>query len=203
MSTNEIFSKDVLSNIIEDNLDILRRCIEGTIYQQWTAVILLMQFIEYVLKYKIQSANRSFRPIHRIKYLYDRLTDEDRNDIEKRFCQLMANCPFKYPKRLCSIKEFASRFNTSYTFWRYEMIKPNANSDKNAEGYEEYFYLADTLIVLHALIESTDLEIDPSAIPNVDKMAQKALKPGVQWRPVIKKMVKNSVIKGDLSSRQK
>ena len=49
MPINNIFSKNVLCNIITDNLDILRRCIEGTIYQQWTAVILLMQFIEYLL----------------------------------------------------------------------------------------------------------------------------------------------------------
>ena len=34
MLTNDIFSKDVLCNIITDNLDILRQCIEGTIYQQ-------------------------------------------------------------------------------------------------------------------------------------------------------------------------
>lgn len=197
MSTNEIFSKDVLSNIIEDNLDILRRCIEGTIYQQWTAVILLMQFIEYVLKYKIQSSNRSFCPTHKIKELYDALTDEDRNDIEERFTK-MADCSFKYQERFCSIQDFARRFNTSYTFWRYDMIKPNANSDKNAEGYEEYFYLTDTLIVLHALIESTDLEIDPSAIPNMDKMIQKALTPGVRWRLVVKKTIEKGVIKGDL-----
>ena len=203
MSTNEIFSKDVLSNIIEDNLAILRRCIEGTIYQQWTAVILLMQFIEYVLKYKIQSSNRSFRPRHEIKELYDNLTDEDRtNDIEERFTK-MADCSFKYPESFCSIQDFARRFNTSYTFWRYEMITPNANSDKKAEGYEKYFYLADTLIVLHALIESTDLEIDPSAIPNMDKMGQKALTPGVRWRLMIKKTIEKGVIKGDLLSRKK
>ena len=39
MLTKDI-SKDVLRNIITDNLDILRQCIEGTIYQQWTAVVL-------------------------------------------------------------------------------------------------------------------------------------------------------------------
>ena len=189
MSINKIFSKDVLCNIIKANLGILRQCIRGPIYRQWTAVILLMQFIEYVLKYKIQCAGKAFEKTHEIEKLYDGLTDEDRNDIEKRFTKLMADSPFKYPDRLCSIKELASRFNTSYQYWRYDMIKPNANSDKNAKGYEEYFYLADTLIVLHALIESTDLEIDPSAIPNVDKMVQKALKPGVQRRPVLKKAI--------------
>ena len=52
MNENTIFSKDVLCNIIKENLEILRQCINGTIYQQWTAVILLMQFIEYLLMEK-------------------------------------------------------------------------------------------------------------------------------------------------------
>ena len=95
MLTNDIFSKDVLCNIITDNLDILHRCINGTIYQQWTAVILLMQFIEYLLKYKIQSANGSFCKTHEIKTLYNDLTPCDRNDIEERFSKLMKARKFK------------------------------------------------------------------------------------------------------------
>ena len=177
MRTNDFFSKDVLCNIIGDNLDILRQCINGTIYQQWTAVVLLMQFIEYLLKYKIQSANKSFRRIHEIKKLYCDLTDDDRNDIERIFTKLMKNRKTRDSESFGSIKEFARRYNKAYWYsWRYDILDTNFNSD------EKYFYLADTFTVLRALIESTDLEIDPSAIPNEDKLEEKILKDGVRWR---------------------
>lgn len=176
MRTNDIFSKDVLCNIIAENLDILRQCINGTIYQQWTAVILLMQFIEYLLKYKIQSAGECFPRIHEIKGLYYDLTDGERNAIERIFTKLMKDREVRDPKSFDSIEDFARRYNTAYKYyWRYDILDTNLNSD------EEYFYLADTVTVLRALIESTDLEIDLSSIVNEDKLAQKILKDGVRW----------------------
>lgn len=176
MLTNDIFSKDVLCNIIKDNLDILRQCIKGTIYQQWTAVILLMQFIEYLLKYKIQCADERFCKTHEIKKLYCDLTEDTQKDIEERFSKLMKDRKVKNPKSFRSIKEFARRYNKAYQYsWRYGMLNTNFNSD------EEYFYLADTVTVLRALIESTDLEINFSSIVNEDKLAQKILKDGVRW----------------------
>lgn len=175
MSANDFFSKDVLCGIIEGNLEILHRCINGTIYQQWTAVVLLMQFIEYLLKYKIQSANKSFRRTHEIKKLYCDLTDDDRNDIERIFTKLMKRRRTR-DQNFGSIEEFARRYNTAYNrCWRYEIFDTNFNSD------EKYFYLADTFTVLRALIESTDLEIDPSAIPNENRLKRKILKDGVRW----------------------
>ena len=45
----------------------------------------------------------------------------------------------------------------------------------------EYFYLADTVTLLRALIESTALDIDLPAILNEDKLAQKILKDDVRW----------------------
>ena len=177
MRTNDFFSKDVLCNIISGNLDILRWCINSTIYQQWTAVVLLMQFIEYLLKYKIQSANKSFRRIHKIKELYCDLTDDDRNDIEERFSKLINDRKIRDPGSFGSIEEFARRYNTAYqSYWRYDILDANFNSD------EKCFYLADTFTVLRALIESTDLEIDLSAIPNEDRLEEKILKDGVRWR---------------------
>ena len=117
MRTNDLFPKDVLCNLITDNLDILRRCINGTIYQQWTAVILLLQFIEYLLKYKIQSADGHFRYIHELKNLYCDLTDGDRNDIEERFSELINNRKTERdPKSFDSIEEFAGRYNTAYKY---------------------------------------------------------------------------------------
>ncbi len=175
MRTNDIFSKDILCNIITDNLDILRQCINGTIYQQWTAVILLMQFIEYLLKYKIQSAGKRFRRIHEIKELYCDLTDRDRNAIEKIFTKLMKGRKIRDPKSFNSIKEFARRYNTAYKcYWRYDILI-------NSESDQGFFYLADTVTVLRSLIESTDLEIDLPSIVNEDKLAQKILKDGVRW----------------------
>lgn len=183
MSTHDIFSKNVLRKIIEDNLDTLSQCIEGTIYQQWTAVILLMQFIEYVLKYKIQCAGKSFPETHKIKKLYNKLTNDARKDIEDRFRKLMADRNSKYPDRkpeysdrFRCIKEFGERYNTSYTYWRYDRLSPDFNVDENREGYEKYFYLSDTVTVLRALIESTDLKINLSTIPNEDVLVEKLLK---------------------------
>ena len=179
MLTNDIFSKDVLCNIITDNLDILRQCIEGTIYQQWTAVVLLMQFIEYLLKYKIQSAGARFRRIHEIKELYDALTDDERNAIERIFTKLMKDRKVRDPKSFDSIEDFARRYNTAYKYyWRYDILT-------NSESDEESFYLADTVTVLRALIESTDLEIDLPSIVNEDKLAQKILKDDVRWGYVL------------------
>ena len=184
MLTKDI-SKDVLRNIITDNLDILRQCIEGTIYQQWTAVVLLMQFIEYLLKYKIQSAGkykiqhngRHFPHTHEFTILYRALTDDDRDDIEERFSKLMKvrDSENRDKGSFNCIKEFARRYNTAYLYyWRYGILGPNFKSD------EEYFYLADTFTVLRALIESTDLEIDLPSIANEDKWAQSLLKAGVR-----------------------
>ena len=177
MPTNDFFSKDVLCNIITDNLDILRRCINGTIYQQWTAVILLMQFIEYLLKYKIQSAGERFRRRHEIKTLYNDLTPSDRNDIEERFSKLINNRKTERdPKSFGSIEEFARWYNKAYHYsWRYGILDANVNLNPR------YFYLADTVTVLRALIESTDLEIDLPSIVNENELAEKILKDGVRW----------------------
>ena len=193
MPTNAIFSKDVLCNIITDNLDTLCQCIEGTIYQQWTAIILLMQFIEYVLKYKIQCAKTytkkhrgkvyPFPRTHEIGELYKELTEHDRDCIEKWFSKLMEDRKSKYPDRkteypdrFCSIQKFAERYNTSYTYWRYDRLEPNFNLNENSKGYEKYFYLADTVTVLRALIKSTDLNIDTSALPNEDVLVNRFVK---------------------------
>ena len=186
MSTNKIFSKDRLCNIIKANLPILRRCMNSNnIYRQRTAILMLMQFIEYVLKYKI---GEGFPRTHEINILYGKLTDADQKDIEEHFCKLMKTRKSKYPDRkpeysggFDSIKEFAERYNTSYQYWRYDMLESNFNLDENREGYEKYFYLSDTVTVLRALIESTaDMKIKPSAIPNEDVLVEKILKKRVR-----------------------
>lgn len=186
MSTNKIFSRDVLRNIINGNLDTLRQCIEGTIYQQWTAIILLMQFIEYVLKYKIQCA-KTYTEIHRgkvypfprtheVKKLYSKLTDGDRKKIEERFCELMKDRKSRDSKSFCSIAEFARRYNKAYLYyWRYGAIDTDFESD------EKYFYIADTVTVLRALVESTNLEIDFPSVLNEDNLAARVLKDDMRW----------------------
>lgn len=177
MRANDPFPKDVLCNVIKENLEILCQCINGTIYQQWTAVILLLQFIEYLLKYKIQSAGERFCYIHELKNLYCDLTDGDRNDIEERFSTLINNRKTERDtKSFDSIEEFARRYNTAYKYhWRYDIFDRSCNSEP------EYFYLADTVTVLRALIESTDFEIDLPSIVNEDELAKKILKDGVRW----------------------
>ena len=135
-----------------------------------------MQFIEYLLKYKIQSAGERFCRTHEIKALYYDLTDGERNAIERIFTKLMKDRKIRDPKSFDSIEEFARRYNKAYQYyWRYGILNTNSNSD------EEYFYLADTVTVLRSLIESTDLVIDLPSIVNEDKLAQKILKDDVRW----------------------
>lgn len=188
MSTNEIFSKDRLCNVIKANLPILDRCMNSdNIYRQRTAILMLMQFIEYVLKYKIQCAGNCFPKKHEIDILYNKLTCDDQKDIEKWFSKLMEDRKSKYPDRnseysdsFDSIKEFAKRYNTSYQYWRYDMLGPNFNVDEHRRGYEKYFYLSDTVTVLRALIKSTDMKINTSVIPNEDVLIEKILKKRVR-----------------------
>ena len=183
MTTNEVFSKDKLCNIIKANLPILRQCAgSDNIYLQRTAILMLMQFIEYVLKYKIQCAGNCFPWRHEIDILYGKLTDGDQKCIEKWFSKLMKNRkPYSDSGSdsgsFQTVSEFASRFNTSYQFWRYEILHPNFKLD---DTDEEYFYLSDTITVLRALIESTGLEIDPAAIPDENILIEKILKKRVR-----------------------
>ncbi len=192
MATNEVFSKDALCKVIKANLSILHQCAKGSIYRQRTAILMLMLFIEYLLKYKIQCAGTytkihwgkeyPFPPTHEIDILYGKLTDGDQKCIEKWFSKLMKNRkPYSDSGSdsgsFQTVSEFASRFNTSYQFWRYEILHPNFKLD---DMDEEYFYLSDTITVLRALIESTGLEIDPAAIPDEDILIEKILKKRVR-----------------------
>ena len=177
MRTNDSFSKNVLCNIVGENLEILRQCINsGKIYQQWTAIILLLQFIEYLLKYKTQSAGKRFQTKHELKILYCDLTDDDRNDIEERFSKLINDRKVRDSKSFGSIEEFARWYNKAYHYsWRYGILDANVNLNPR------YFYLADTVTVLRVLIESTDLEIDLPSIINEDELEQKMLKGDLRW----------------------
>ena len=83
--------KDILHHVIEGNLDLLCQDIKSTVAHQWMCIILLMQFIEYLLKYQIQSSGDEFPATHDLRELYGKLTNNDRNRIEKYFGKLTRN----------------------------------------------------------------------------------------------------------------
>lgn len=175
MST-EYFSKDALHHIIQGNLDILSQCVKDTVPHQWTCIIMLMQFIEYLLKYKIQGYGNGICKTHDLKVLYDLLTDDDRSFIEAHFTKIMAGGKPRDPESFATIKEFVERYRNAYTFWRYPVFEENTISD------EKYFYVGDTFMVLIALMECSDVDFNLSSAYRVLStriQLQKVLKEGV------------------------
>ena len=155
-------SKNTLHHVIEGNLDLLQD-ITGKVAHQWMCVILLMQFIEYLLKYQIQSSGSEFPTIHDLKKLYEKLTDDDRNCIEACFGKLTRNKQ-RDPESFDSIKDFVDRYYNSYTFLRYPVLQESFNTT------ERYVYIADTFLVLIALMECSDIDFNISKARNVQKM---------------------------------
>ena len=166
MSTKDL-SKAGLRRLIQGNLGLLCRHIKGTVAHQWACVILLMQFIEYLLKYKIQSYDNGFPTEHDLKKLYGMLTDDDRSHIEACFGKLTAYNQQKYPESFDTIEEFVDRYYNSYTLLRYRVLQENFST------HEEYFYVVDTFLVLIALMECSDIDFDVSRAYNVIKTGMK------------------------------
>ena len=162
MSTNDLV-KERLRHLIQGNLDLLCQHLNGTVAQQWSGVILLLQFIEYLLKYRIQSYPEGFgtsRPGHNLKELYKLLTDDDRESIEKHFSQLMAQNEWRDPKSFDTIKVFVEKYHNSYDLFRYDLLEESANPDP------PYFYVIDTFLVLIALMKCSDIDFHVSKAYN-------------------------------------
>ena len=155
MSTKDL-SKEGLRRLIQDNLDLLCQYIKGTVGNQWACVILLMQFIEYLLKYKIQSYGSGFPREHNLKKLYSRLRDDDRNRIETCFGKLKAYNQPRHPESFDTIEKFVKRYHNSYTFLRYNVLQENFSTT------EKYFYVVDTFLVLIALMKCSDIDFNVS-----------------------------------------
>ena len=91
--TNDLLSKEALHNVIQGNLGLLCQYVKGTVANQWACVILLLQFIEYLLKYQIQNDGNEFpkgSDGHNLKKLYGMLEDHQER-IETHFNRLMAH----------------------------------------------------------------------------------------------------------------
>ena len=172
MSTKDL-SKEGLRRLIQGNLGLLCRHVKGTVAHQWASVILLMQFIEYLLKYNIQSYGNGFPPEHDLRKLYGMLTDHDRRRIEACFGELRAYNEQRDPKSFDTIEKFVERYYNSYTRLRYDVLQENFSTN------ERYFYVVDTFLVLVALMECSDIDFDVSRAYNVIKTGmepQKVLK---------------------------
>ena len=173
MSTKDL-SKEGLRDLIQGNLDLLCRHLNGTDAEQWSGVILLLQFIEYLLKYKIQSPPKG----HNLKKLYKLLKKHDPNfieDIEARFSKLTVYNGQRDPESFGTIKDFVEDYHNSYTLFRYDLL------EGAAEPIPPYFYVADTFLVLIALMKCSDIDFDVSKAYNrIKKMKiQKLLKDGI------------------------
>ena len=155
-------SKNTLHHVIEGNLDLLCQDITGKVAHQWMCVILLMQFIEYLLKYQIQCSHKEFPKTHNLKKLYEKLTDDDRNRIEAYFGKLTRNQQ-RDPESFGTIQDFVNRYYNSYTFLRYPVLQEGFSTT------ERYFYIADTFLVLIALMECSDIDFNISKARDVQE----------------------------------
>ena len=158
--------KERLRHLIQGNLDLLCEHLSGTLAQQWTGVILILQFIEYLLKYRIQSYNDEEATCklkgvrHDLKKLYKLLTDDDQKSIEKRFSQLMAQNERRYPKSFDTIKDFVEDYYNSYDCFRYDLLEECYNPKP------AHFPVIDTVLVLVALMKCSDIDFDISKAYN-------------------------------------
>ena len=90
-----------------------------------------MQFIEYLLKYRIQSYGNGFPTEHDLKKLYGMLTDDDQSRIEACFGKLTTYNEQRDPESFDTIKEFVERYWNSYTFCAIEYCKKTLARTRN------------------------------------------------------------------------
>lgn len=150
------FVKAQLHDVIEGNLDLLWQWSESIWARQW-ARILLLQFIEYLLKYQVQSHNKDSIKTHDLNKLYQDLTDDDRNHIEACFSELTRNKQ-RYSKSFSTVKEFVKKYHDTYELFRYKLLQENFSVK------ERYFYIADTFLVLIALMECSNIDFNISEV---------------------------------------
>ena len=117
-----------------------------------------MQFIEYLLKHRIQRYGPEFyqkarNARHDFKKLYKLLRCEDQKCIEARFSELIRDQP-RDSESFGTIEEFVCKYHNSYTLLRYGIFEENFAPDP------PYFFIADTFLVLIALMECSDIDFD-------------------------------------------
>ena len=156
---SNILVKEQLRQVIEGNLGLLWQRSDSRA-RQWASILLLLQFIEYLLKYQVQSHGKDPIKTHDLKILYEDLTEADQKCIEAHFHQLIDNKQ-RYPKSFRTINKFMERYHNTYELFRYKLLQENFSTD------EPYFYIADTFLVLTALMECSDIDFNISKVHNV------------------------------------
>lgn len=171
-------SKEALYNVIQGNLGLLCQYVKGTVANQWACVILLLQFIEYLLKYQIQNDGNEFpkgSDGHNLKLLYGMLEGHHKR-IETHFSRLMAHKKQKDPESFGTVEDFVEDYHNSYTLFRYRILQESFSTDV------PYFYIVDTFLVLITLMECSDIDFDFSEAHSVlqERIAlDKVLKAGI------------------------
>lgn len=159
-------SKEALHNVIQGNLGLLCQYVKGTVANKWACVILLLQFIEYLLKHQIQNDGNEFptgSDGHNLKKLYGMIEDHQER-IETHFNRLMAHKREIDPESFGTVEDFVEDYHNSYTLFRYWIL------EENFETFERdvpYFYITDTFIVLITLMECSDIDFDFSEAHSV------------------------------------
>lgn len=175
-------SKEALHNVIQGNLGLLCQYVKGTVANQWACVILLLQFIEYLLKYQIQNDGNEFptgSDGHNLKKLYGMLEDHQER-IETHFNRLMAHKRQVDTESFGGVEDFVENYHNSYTLFRYRILEEN---EENFDPDPPYFYIVDTFLVLITLMECSDIDFDFSEAHSV-----------LQERIVLEKVLKAGII---------
>lgn len=179
--TNDLLSKEALHNVIQGNLGLLCQYVKGTVANQWACVILLLQFIEYLLKYQIQKDGNRFptgRDGHNLEILYGMLKDHYQKRIETHFSRLMAHKRQVDPESFGTVEDFVKDYHNSYTIFRYRILQQEKFCTK-----VPYFYIVDTFLVLITLMECSNIDFDFSEAHSV-----------LQERIALDKVLKASII---------
>ena len=118
------FSKDKLYNVMQGNFDILYNAIRGNnTSHKWLGAVMLMSFIEYVLKYKIQKSGGEFHRIHAIHKLYRQLPCGEKETIKENFESIKSFANARGRNFSNSIESLLQQYNTEYTDLRYLVFR--------------------------------------------------------------------------------
>lgn len=125
--------------------------IKGNTANAWLASIALLQFIEYALKYKIQSYGKKFESKHTIGELYKCLSNEDKTTIENDFKNIKLGANDNSSNSSNPVRDLLDKYNKEYTYARYGVLE-----DNQIHGH---FEIREMFIAFIAIIKSTDIEI--------------------------------------------
>ena len=117
------FSRPSLFHIIRANTsDMLNTCKDNNPARKWQGILMLLLFIEYGLKYKLQQSGIKFPRTHDLLELYRLLPCNDKDTIKKRYDEISQSKRFNIR---ISIDSLLETHKNAYTEWRYDVLSEN------------------------------------------------------------------------------